>query len=116
MHEADGHRTLADAARARALELPKANQDVTGRALLEVGQAALLLRAEAFDEASVLLGRVWRELPDGYRKGQVPMRIMRILNSAQPTVRERLLQAEPSLPGTQAARRAGRDGETVVTV
>ncbi|WP_034267429.1 hypothetical protein [Actinospica robiniae] len=106
-----GRRDLAEAARDRALELPKASQDLTGWALLEIDRAILLLREEAVADAAALLGAVWRELPDGLRKGQVPMRIMRIVNGAKPSVREALLREEPTLPGGRVAGRARQNGD-----
>jgi hypothetical protein len=76
-----GEERLADPLRTRTRELPFAEKDVVGRALLDLDQAALLLRAGEIDRGCGLITSSWQELPAEFRTGLTLRRTRQILET-----------------------------------
>jgi len=79
-----GEDKLAREMRALALAHPFAGRDLAGRALLELDQAAALVRSNDVDAACDQIMETWHELPAEYRSGQVPRRITQIVDRMSP--------------------------------
>ncbi|GAA1973507.1 hypothetical protein [Catenulispora subtropica] len=77
-----GEHRIADEIRRRALELPQAGPDLVGRAVLELDEAAMLLRKGEVEHGAALIRQVWRSLPSEFQHGQVPRRISQIMSEA----------------------------------
>lgn len=97
-----GEERLADPLRMRTRELPFAEKDVVGRALLDLDQAAGLLRAGEIDRGCGLITESWLELPAEFHTGLTLRRTRQILDTVDTrgadtqevrTLRERFREA-----------------------
>ncbi|MBF6059548.1 helix-turn-helix transcriptional regulator [Nocardia terpenica] len=87
-----GDRRAAEEARGRVLELPMAQKDHVGRALLDLDMAAMLERLGELDEASALIGHVWQTLPAELRIGQVHRYVCQLVAGLPSTMRDSIFQ------------------------
>ncbi|WP_156371195.1 hypothetical protein [Nocardia arizonensis] len=79
-----GEQATADILRARALELPFARQDEVGRALLRLDEAELRMGAGDLDAGCSAITSMWEALPAEFRVGQIPRRVLRIIDGVKP--------------------------------
>ncbi len=79
-----GERATADILRDRAMELPFARQDEVGRALLRLDEADLRMGAGELDAGSTTITSMWDTLPAEFRVGQIPRRVLQIIDNVKP--------------------------------
>ncbi|MCM6772489.1 helix-turn-helix domain-containing protein [Nocardia sp. CDC159] len=87
-----GDRKAAEEMRARVLELPMADKDQVGRALLDLDLAAMLLRQGEPDQACALIRHVHQTLPAELRVGQIQRYITRLVAGLPQPLRDSIFQ------------------------
>ncbi|MEV0292768.1 hypothetical protein [Nocardia sp. NPDC050710] len=79
-----GERRQAEVLRQRALDLPFSRQDEVGGALLRLDEAASHMRDGELEGGCRVIATAWNALPVEYRVGQIPRRVVQILDDVQP--------------------------------
>ncbi|MGV9674241.1 helix-turn-helix domain-containing protein [Nocardia sp. NPDC003482] len=83
-----GDRRAAQEMRARVLELPMADKDRVGRALLDLDLAAMLEREGELEQACALIRNVWLTLPAELRVGQIQRALTQVVARLPMPVRD----------------------------
>ncbi len=87
-----GDRRAAEEMRARVLELPMAEKDQVGRALMDLDLAALLIRQGEADQACELIRHVRQTLPAELRVGQIQRYLTQLVGGLPQRLRETIFQ------------------------
>ncbi|MFI9403606.1 helix-turn-helix domain-containing protein [Nocardia sp. NPDC052316] len=82
----------AEAVRDRMLELPMAEKDQVGRALLDLDMAALWTRQGELDHAREQIRQVWQSLPPELRVGQVRRNVSQLVVGLPPALRDNIIE------------------------
>ncbi|WP_405161830.1 helix-turn-helix transcriptional regulator [Nocardia sp. NBC_01499] len=82
----------AEAIRGRMLELPMAEKDQVGRALLDLDMATLWTRQGELDHAREQIRQVWQSLPPELRVGQVRRNVSQLVVGLPQAMRDNIIE------------------------
>ncbi|GAA5073263.1 hypothetical protein GCM10023319_06440 [Nocardia iowensis] len=82
----------AESIRQRMLELPMAEKDQVGRALLDLDMAAVFIRRGELDHARETIRQVWQSLSPELRVGQVRRQVSQLVVRLPPAMRDNIFE------------------------